>query len=112
MNSRKRTQKLVSAALTSLFLLHQTMMISAFATSITNPNGSPVPGQNGTYTINPSAIIKNTDIGYRKYLDFDLSKGDIANLIFKYGTKDVNTFVNLVDNKININGVVNSMSVT
>ena len=104
MNSRKRTQKLVSAALTSLFLLHQTMMISAFATNITN-----VQGNNGVYDINPTALLKNTDIGLRKYLDFDLSKGDTANLIFKYGNKDVNTFINLVDNKININGLVNTM---
>ena len=109
MNSRKRTLRLISAALTSLFLINQTMMISAFATNITNPNGSPIPGQNGTYTLDPTAIIKNTDIGLRKYHDFDLSQGDIANLIFKYGPKDVNTFINLVDNQININGIVNSM---
>ena len=82
MNSRKRTLRLISAALTSLFLINQTMMISAFATNITNPNGSPIPGQNGTYTLDPTAIIKNTDIGLRKYHDFDLSQGDIANLIF------------------------------
>ena len=108
MNSRKRTQRLVSAALTSLFLLHQTMMISAFATNITNvalTNG----GTGSTYNIDPTAVITNTDIGYRKYLDFELSQGDIANLIFKKGDKNINTFINLVDNKININGVINSM---
>ena len=36
-------------------------------------------------------------------------KGDIANLIFKYGTENVSKFVNLVDNQVNINGLVNSM---
>ena len=109
MNSRKRTTRLISAALTSLFLLNQTMMISAFATNITNPTGIQITGQNGVYTIDPTAVIKDTDIGLRKYHDFELSQGDIANLIFKYGDKNINSFVNLVDNQIKINGVVNTM---
>ena len=69
MNSRKRTTRLISAALTSLFLLNQTMMISAFATNITNPTGIQITGQNGVYTIDPTAVIKDTDIGLRKYHD-------------------------------------------
>ena len=68
-----------------------------------------VIGNNGIYNINPSALINGTDIGYRKYKDFTLDKNDVANLIFKYGATDVSTFINLVDNQININGLVNSM---
>ena len=54
-------------------------------------------------------MINGSDIGYRKYKDFKLDQGDIANLIFKYGNTDISQFINLVDNKIEINGIVNSM---
>ena len=67
-------------------------------------------GNNGVYNINPTAMIPKTDIGYRKYKDFVLDKDDVANLIFKYGNNDINTFLNLVDNQININGLVNPIT--
>ena len=67
----KRPKRIAAAVLTSLFLTHQSMLISAIATTITN-----VEGVNGVYNINPTAIIKDngqyTDIGYRKYQDFVL----------------------------------------
>ena len=85
----KRPKKLVTAVLTSLFITNQSMMLSALATNITN-----IQGVDGVYNINPTAIIKDngqyTDIGYRKYKDFTLDKGDVANLIFQYGDKDIN----------------------
>ena len=102
MDSRKRNQRIISAALTSLFMFQQTMMLSAFSTEITG-----VIGNNGIYNINPTAV--NGSMGYRKYNDFDLSKGDVANLNFLKGNKNIETFVNLVNNKINIEGTVNSM---
>ncbi len=103
-NLRKHSKRAVSAVLTALFLSQQSMILSAVATEITAVNGN-----NGVYDVNPTAMIKNTDIGYRKYQRFELSQGDIANLIFKYGVNDINTFVNLVDNTIKIDGIVNSM---
>ena len=107
-NRSKRPKRIAAAALTALFLSHQTLMLSAVATEITG-----VTGNNGIYNINPSAVItkdgKLTNIGYRKYKDFNLDKGDIANLIFKYGINDIDTFINLVENRININGLVNTM---
>ena len=108
MNSRKRSLKLLSAALTSLFILQQSMMLSAIATNITGVANTSA-GTGSTYNIRPTAVITNTDIGYRKYENFNLSQGDVANLLFKYGRNDINTFVNLVDNQVNINGIVNSM---
>ena len=102
--NRKVAKRVVCAVLTAAFIIQQSMFVSALATNITN-----VTGNNGVYNIDPTAIIKGTDIGLRKYQDFNLSQGDIANLIFKYGAKDVNTFLNLVDNTIRIDGVVNSM---
>ncbi len=103
MNSIKN-KRTVSLFLATLFICNQTTLISAMASEITGVNGN-----NGVYNINPTAMINGSDIGYRKYKDFNLDKGDIANLIYQYGNRDVETFVNLVDNKININGVVNSM---
>ena len=64
MDSRKRNQRIISAALTSLFMFQQTMMLSAFSTEITG-----VIGNNGIYNINPTAV--NGSMGYRKYNDFD-----------------------------------------
>lgn len=75
---------------------------AAFATNI-----SGVSGNNGTFNINPE--VANGDTGFRQYENFYLSKGDIANLIFKYGNRDVSKFVNLVDGKVNIQGIVNTM---
>lgn len=75
---------------------------AAFATNI-----SGISGNNGTFNINPE--VANGDTGFRQYENFYLSKGDIANLIFKYGNRDVSKFVNLVDGKVNIQGIVNTM---
>ena len=103
------TKRILSAMLTTLFMAQQTMLLSVCATEITGVNGS-----NGVYNISPTSIMKNsngtlTDVGYRKYKDFVLSKDDVANLIFKYGKNNVETFVNMVDNKIQVDGLVNSM---
>ncbi|MBO5447300.1 leukotoxin LktA family filamentous adhesin, partial [bacterium] len=104
MRISKRPKRIVAAAITAMFLSHQTLMMSVVASEITG-----VTGNNGVYNIDPSALINGTDIGYRKYKDFTLDQGDIANLIYKYGDTDINTFVNLVDNQVNINGLVNTM---
>ena len=95
-------RKMLAAALTVSFLMQQSVMLGAFATDI-----SGIQGNNGVYDILPSD--KNGDIGFRKYQNFTLSEGDIANLIFKFGRENVSKFVNLVDNTININGIVNTM---
>ena len=77
---------------------------SAFAVS----DITGVTGNNGIYNITPEKV--NSDVGYRKYDNFTLGEGDIANLIYKYGTsKEIETFVNLVQNGVNINGILNTM---
>lgn len=98
------SKRLLSIILASLFIGQQSFICQALATNITN-----VQGNNGVYNISPTSVLKNTDIGLRKYENFDLSKGDIANLIYKYGNKDVNTFLNLVDNTVKINGIINTV---
>ena len=82
---------------------------SAFAVSdITGVTGVAGNGTSGSFDITPEKV--NTNVGYRKYDNFTLGEGDIANLIYKYGTsKEIETFVNLVQNGVNINGILNTM---
>lgn len=85
------------------------------ALSVSAANASNISGfsqTSGTFDIDPVKV--NGDVGYRSYENFNLSKGDIANLIFRYksGTasqRDIETFINLVQNKIDINGIINSV---
>lgn len=73
------------------------------ATDITGVNGN-----NGVFNITPDKL--NGEVGYRKYDNFNLSAGDIANLIYKYGnSRDINTFINLVQNGVKIDGILNTM---
>ena len=96
-------RKAVASALTFCFFLQQSFCLQVAATQITG-----VTGNDGIFNIDPTAV--NGDVGFRKYNDFNLSEGDIANLIFNMEGKDVSTFVNMVDNTININGIVNSVN--
>lgn len=91
-----------------LFLVALAAMITISPAQATNITG--VTGTGNTYNINPAFI--NGDVGYRKYDNFQLSEGDIANLIYN-GTKNgknrnLEHFVNLVKNKVDINGVLNT----
>ena len=94
-------KQLVIAAMAAVF-----SVTCASASDITG-----IAGVNGVFNINPDQI--NGDVGYRQYDNFTLSQGDIANLIFqgiKNGSiRNIEAFVNLVQNKIDINGIVNSM---
>lgn len=83
-------------------------LLSVSAANATNISG--VTGNDGVYNINPEQV--NGDVGFRHYNDFTLSEGDIANLIFRAQNGDqraLETFINLVNNKIDINGIVNTM---
>ena len=66
-NRSRKPKRIIAAALTTLFLSHQTMLLSVVATEISGVNGS-----NGVYNITPGALINGSDIGYRKYKDFNL----------------------------------------
>lgn len=82
---------------------------SVYADSnITGIEGVPgALGGGNIFNIHPD--VTNGDIGYRHYDQFQLGQGDIANLLYQLGVKDIDTFVNLVDGKIDINGIVNTM---
>lgn len=97
---KKCKAKLVVSLLAACLLAGNSL--KANATDITG-----VTGNDGVFNIDPTQI--HGDTGFRQYENFKLSEGDIANLIFKYGEQNVSKFVNLVDNTININGLVNTM---
>lgn len=92
------------------------LIIAAMATALTisaahATNITGVTGNNGIYNIDPGMV--SGDVGYRQYTDFDLSAGHTANLIFqgyKNGEiRNINSFINLVQNQIKVNGILNTM---
>lgn len=83
----------------------------ASATSdITGVTGVGGNGYTGTFNINPEKV--NGDVGYRAYTNFTVGENDIANLIYKYNLgdqRDINTFINLVQNGVNVQGILNTL---
>ena len=117
----RKNRKTVAILLSSLFLLHQSMLYQALASTITDMNGNDIPKIDGSYNIRPDAI--NGDIGFKEFKDLNLSQGDVLNFIFQwyqeygagtpnhvYKQGDIDTFVNLVSNQIQINGIVNALT--
>lgn len=96
--------KKVIASILALTIFGFQSNLIVFATNITGVSSS-----NNVYNIKPTHW-NNAQTGFRQYSNFDLSRGDSANLIFKYGNNDISRFVNLVGNKVNINGVLNSVN--
>ncbi|MBR1461702.1 leukotoxin LktA family filamentous adhesin, partial [bacterium] len=98
----RKNKKIVSALLTGLFVMQQTICLNAFGSEITGITA----GGSGTFNIDPTSIDGN--VGFRSYDVFNLSEGDIANLIY---TGQMDTFVNLMQNNaFNINGIINTMN--
>jgi hypothetical protein len=100
-------RKVVASALTFCFFLQQSFCLQVLATNIT---GTGVTQNGNTYNITPDGT--NGDIGFRKGSNFELSKGDVANFMFydDIQGKDISTFLNLIDNQVNINGIVNALN--
>ena len=101
-------KRIIAAFLCMLFLGQQTMFVPVLASEISGVTPETLPGGNHQYNIDPSQLINNTT-GIRHYGTFKLTEGDIANLIFKYGAQNIENFINLVDTKIDINGIINTM---
>ena len=104
----------------------KTLILLAMASTLAIPSGcfaesniSGVTGVNGvgnsgTFNIYADVIGKNGGTGFKKYDNFTVGQGDTANLMFDGYTKNgqdmsIGTFINLVQNKVNINGIVNTM---
>ena len=91
-------KKLIASILCANTIL-LTMPVNIMASEI-----SGVTPTGNTYNIEAAKVSGST--GFRHYDKFNLTQGDIANLKFK---DNYSKFVNLVDNKISINGIVNTM---
>ena len=92
--------------------------VSAWATNINAAGGSGtvVNHTDGSSVYNIYAPNQLIEAGSHKVLrnhftSFELSQGNIANMHFRNesGTLKANNLVNLVDNRININGIVNAI---
>ena len=91
-------KKIIASILCANMML-MSMPLNTLASEITGitPNGN-------TYNIEAAKVSGST--GFRHYDKFDLSKGDIANLVYK---NDYSKFVNLVNEQIKINGLVQTL---
>lgn len=89
-----------------LILAAIAVALTASCAQATNITG--VTGNNGVYNITPEHYSGNA--AYRKYDNFTLSQGDVANLDFVDRTgKPTNAFINLVQNGVNISGALNTV---
>ena len=85
---------------------------SAYASAITPANtthSSTVVSNGNVHTVYVQEA--NGTVGRNKFTDFTLDRGNIANMQFNQqgNTATVNHLVNLVQNKIDINGTVNAV---
>ncbi len=105
-----RNMKLVLSALTLCLVAQQSITSQASASMITGVKPEDIGGGHNRYDITPEGLFGDKNVGFKTYENFKLDEGDIANLIFNYYGKDVSKFVNLVDNQIDINGIVNAVN--
>lgn len=90
-----------------LIITAMAVALTASCAQATNITGVSASGSN-IYNITPEHYSGNA--AYRKYDNFVLDKGHVANLDFadRNGVT-TNTFVNLVGNQVQINGLLNSV---
>ena len=126
-------KRVVAFMLSMLLIMQQSLTYQVLAAStITNADGSTInPSDGNTWNIGPDAVNGNT--GFKQFDKINLEKGDVLNFIYSYikqkgysvdwnadnGTHSVtqiantrgniDTFVNLVNNGVNINGIVNAL---
>ena len=123
-------KRITALALSMMLVLQQSFAMQVLAeTSITDVNGNKIQGQNGVWNVTPDAV--NGDVGFKQFGKINLDQGDVLNFIYNYVKQtqnvtwddvaktpsnnikeefgSVNNFVNLVDNGVNINGIVNAL---
>ena len=72
--------------------------------AIVRENGEVLDSIGQVHNIQPEQVVSNA-FAYNRFKEFDLNQGHIANLMFG----DASTLANLVNNQININGIVNAV---
>ena len=124
--NREKLNRLIAGTLSFLFIMQQSLCYQVIASTITNADGSAINKnpQTGNFEIRPDAF--NGDVGFKQFGKIELSKGDVLNFIYQwyqqnqtvngntvthtYKTGDINTFINLVNEGVNINGIVNALT--
>ena len=99
--------KAFSLFLALSFIMQQSFLLPVLASEITaapGDLGANISQSGNIYDITPGQIHGNT--GFAHYDKFNLTPGDIANLIYANG---YDKFVNLVNSGVNINGILNTM---
>lgn len=90
-----------------LILAAIAVALAAGCAQATNITGATNSGN--IYSVKPEQFSGNA--GYRRYQNFTLDNGHVLNLEFlrnQEGKADPDTFVNLIDTKANINGILNT----
>lgn len=77
------------------------------------PGGATVVSKDKVHSVYPGTVVSGDKgkYGMGVYKQFDISKGNIANMYFhtQGGNVEANDLINLVNSKININGTVNAI---
>ena len=77
------------------------------------PGGATVVSKDKVHSVYPGTVVSGDKgkYGMGVYKQFDISKGNIANMYFhtQGGNVEANDLLNLVNSKININGTVNAI---
>ena len=133
MNTKGINKKRVIAfGLSMLLVMQQSLAYQVLASTITNADKSPIApnGGDNVWNVRPDAV--NGQTGFKQFDKINLDQGDVLNFIYNYiqqkegykydasaGTygKDytqsldnpINTFVALVNQGVNINGIVNAL---
>ena len=123
---QQNKRRVVASVLSLLMVMQQSATYQAVATTITDINGNALGQIGGQYQITPDMVNEAKGVGFRKFQDFNLSKGDVANFLFTYynqgswvndgnsyhdyKTGSIDTFVAAVKNQVNINGIVNTLN--
>ena len=84
---------------------------NAWATEITTNGAGIVDKSGNVYDVYTQKIVSSHSLGINEFKKFNLDSGHIANMHFKMknGSEHVDSLVNLVQDRININGTVNAV---
>ena len=118
-------KRVIAFILSSLLIMQQSLTYQVLAAStITDANGNQIQNGGGNaWNIRPDAV--NGQTGFKQFGKIDLAQGDVLNFIYNYilqqqsgtgndlkletKTFDINNFVALVNQGVNINGIVNAL---
>ena len=87
--------------------------VPGFASTITDKSGKNIVNGTGVHDIYAQELVTNSDVNLavNRFQDYKITQGDIANMYFrlnKTGT-DAANLVNLVKNRIDVQGTVNAI---